>query len=365
MTKQAEVQRKIIDTIVSKDFRGIVLSSVRSGKTRILLTSIKEHNTLENPKVLVFYPNIDVRNAWEDECAKIDCPFEITYSTFISIEKVKEGDWDYVIFDEAHLIPEENKLPIAGEMAKKFKHVIFASGTFTNSTLADLIIHTELPLIVSYTTEKAIADGLISGYTVYINEYSLNPTLTRIFKSGKRIWRNTDVNELERLTKRVTNTSGFAKQLAAISRMRFINSNDSLKEAINYWIKSNPDERFLIFVENETFGKKLNLPMFNSKSKDDSVLKQFQEGKINQLCLIKKGSAGVTYPNLSHILITAINSNGENFEQMLGRSLLKDSTDSKIHVFTTNNQFQLNWLKNALANISEERIIWKNRKVKL
>lgn len=365
MTKQIEVQRKIIDTIVKNDFRGIVLSSVRSGKTRILLTSIKEHNTLAAPKVLVLYPNIDVKNAWTDECEKIGCPFEITYSTFVSIEKVMDGDWDYIVFDEAHLIPDEHKLPIAGAMAKKYKHIIFASGTYTNSTLADLTIHTSLPLIVNYTTERAIADGLISNYTIYVHEYKLCDVTLREFKSGNRRWKNTDVKELERLSNRVSNASGLYKKLAAISRMRFINSNDSLREAIIKWIRENPNERFIVFVENGAFGKKLNLPMFNSKSKDDSVLVNFQEEKINRLCLIKKGSAGVTYPKLDNILITAINSNGETLEQMIGRSLLKDTEHSNIHIFTTNNKFQLNWLENALSNISESRVIWVKKKVKL
>lgn len=365
MTKQAEVQRKIINTIVESDFRGIVLSSVRSGKTRILLTSVKEHNKLPNPKVLVLYPNIDVKNSWLDECEKIGCPFDITYSTFISIEKVMDGDWDYVIFDEAHLIPEENKLPVAGYMARQYKHVIFASGTYTNNTLADIIIHSGLTLIVNYSTERAIADGLINNFTVYIHEYSLNSTAIRTYKAGKRSWRNTDVKELERLTGRVTMTKGLHKKLAAIGRMRFINSNDSLLEAVKNWIAINPDERFLVFVENEAFGLKLNIPMFNSKSKDDSVLKQFQSGEINQLCLIKKGSSGVTYPNLNHILITSINSNGENFEQMLGRSLLKDTPKSNIHVFTTSHSFQLGWLKNALTNISESKIVKLSSKIKL
>jgi superfamily II DNA or RNA helicase len=98
--------------------------------------------------------------------------------------------------------------------------------------------------------------------------------------------------------------------------------------------------------------------MYNSKSKDDSVLQAFISGKINQLCLIRKGSAGVTYPNLDNILITSINSNGENLEQMLGRALLLDTIHSDIHIFTTDKPFQLNWLESALSNIEKSRIIW-------
>lgn len=358
MKEKSKIQREIIDKIIIANCRGIVLSSVRSGKTRILITAIKEHCKTENPKILVLYPNIDIKNSWIDECSKIGCPMDITYSTFISMEKFMDEDWDYCVFDEAHLIPTDNKLPIAGYITKKCKHVIFASGTYNNTTLADLQIHTSLPLIVNYTTEQAIEDGIISDFTVYIHQYQLDPTIKRQFISGKRKWWNTDVKELDRLTNRVENTYGDKKMLAALARMRFINSNKSLTESVLKWIRMNPNKRFLMFTENEAFGKQFNVPMFNSKSVDDSVLKQFQEGTINQLCLIKKGSAGVTYPNLDNILITSINSNGENLEQMLGRALLTDTSHSDIHIFVTNKSFQLKWLNSALSNIPEEKIIW-------
>ncbi len=358
MRTKNQIQKEIVDKILESDFKGIVLSSVRSGKTRILITAIKEHCKGIMPKVLVLYPNIDIKNSWIEECAKIGCPMEITYSTFMSISKVMDGDWDYIVFDEAHLIPEETKLPIAGEMAKKYKHVVFASGTYNTNTLANLMIHTYLPLIVDYSTEDAIEDGIVSNYTVYIHQYELDPSTKRLFISGRRRWWNTDVNELTKLTKRVETSYGDKKMLASLARMRFINSNESLSEAVTKWIKNNSEKRFLMFTENERFGLRFKVPMFNSKSKDDSVLKQFIAGSINQLCLIKKGSAGITYPNLDNILITAINSNGENLEQMLGRSLLVDTIHSDIHIFITDKQFQLNWLRSALENVPIEKIIW-------
>jgi superfamily II DNA or RNA helicase len=278
---------------------------------------------------------------------------------------VSYGDWEYVVFDEAHLIPEEHKLPIAGYMANKYDHVIFASGTYSINTLADIVINTGLPQIVNYTTEDAIADGIISDYTVYIHEYELDTKIRREFKSstGRRKWYNTDIQELARLTANVERLHGQKKMLASLSRMRFINTNQSLIMAIAKWINNNPGKRFIMFTENEAFGKLFGIPMFNSKSKDDSVLKLFQDESINQLCLIKKGSAGITYPNLDNILITAINSNGETLEQMLGRSLLTDTEHSDVHIFVTNKQFQLNWLSSALSNIPDEKIIWLKKPV--
>jgi hypothetical protein len=45
---------------------------------------------------------------------------------------------------------------------------------------------------------------------------------------------------------------------------------------------------------------------------------------------------------------------------MLGRSLLTDTEHSAIHIFTTDKQFQLNWLNSALTNIPDEKIVWIN-----
>jgi superfamily II DNA or RNA helicase len=357
-SKKDLIQERIEKTIVLHNCRGIILSSVRSGKTKMLLESIRKHSKGKEVTIFLAYPNVDIKTSWENEMNRINYHPKMIYSTFVSLEKNMEQEADYYIFDEAHLIPEEHKLPIAGEMAKKYKHVIFASGTYTTSTLADITINTSLPLIVDYSTEQAIEDGIISDYTIYIHQYELDPVTKRQFISGKRKWWNTDVGELDRLTKRVENTYGDKKMLAALSRMRFINTNKSLALNVMRWIRMNPDKRFIIFTENQEFGKQFKIPMFNSKSVDDTILKQFQDGTINQLCLIKKGSAGVTYPNLDNILITSINSNGENLEQMLGRALLTDTEHSDIHIFVTSRPFQLNWLNSALSNIPEEKIVW-------
>ena len=60
--KKDEIQKIIIDKIKKAYFRGIVLASVRSGKTRQLLTAIREmsDNDLDTT-ILVGYPNTDIK----------------------------------------------------------------------------------------------------------------------------------------------------------------------------------------------------------------------------------------------------------------------------------------------------------------
>ena len=354
MTK-TEIQEGIINTIIENNCRGIILSSVRSGKTRILLNCIKKHSKRKDIKVLLLYPNIDIKNSWENECDLIEYYPDITYCTFASISKIEQSGWDYVIFDEAHLLGEENQMPIAGDIAKNNKHVMFASGTYSRETLDGIKYWTKMNIIVNYTTEEAIKDGIVSDFSIFIHEYKLDDSNYIQFGKTKK-WNSTEKKECNRLGNRILKTNGQQKMFAALERMRFINSTNSLFNAVNNWIKTNPDERFILFSSSEKTGEKYKLPMFNSKSKDDSILKDFQQGWIDQLCLIKKASAGVTFPNLSNILITAINSNGENLEQMIGRSLLDDTEHSNIHIFVSTETFQQNWLKKSLESINKNKI---------
>jgi superfamily II DNA or RNA helicase len=69
----------------------------------LLIHSQAFDKKLQQKTILVLYPNIDIKKSWTDECDKMDYHPNITYSTFASIEKVKDKKFDYVVVDEAHL----------------------------------------------------------------------------------------------------------------------------------------------------------------------------------------------------------------------------------------------------------------------
>lgn len=364
MDKKDEIQEIFINQL-SKNFCGINLISVRVGKCRIYLKSIQKHseNYVNNPKILVLYPNTDVKSSWEKECNIINYHPNITYCTYLSIDKVINENWDYVVCDECHLCGEEIQLPKLGELIRRHSNTIIASGTFNNDTLQAIKDNTGLELTINYPTEKAIEDGIIGDFNIIIYQYELDNEILIEFGKKKK-WKSTELRECNRLSKKVDTTYGKEKMFHALGRMRFINSCSSLVGFVNYWINQNKDKRFILFTGDEKVGKRYNLPMYNSKSENDDVLKVFQNEEINQLCLIRKGKQGITYPNLHHILITAIDSNSENLLQAIGRSLLLDYDGkvSIIHIFVSNQPFQQKWLKSALTGINNEKIIWKEIK---
>ena len=166
--------------------------------------------------------------------------------------------------------------------------------------------------------------------------------------------------KLKSMSKKVDESFGKDKMMAALFRMKMINSCQSLIRVVKKWIEDNPDKRFILFTGDEKVGLNYNIPMFNSKSKNNDVLKDFQEYRSNSLCLIKKGGTGVTYEGLDTILITDINSNSETLEQRCGRSLLfEEGKESTVHIFCSLEEFQLRWLENSLKSINPNRISYK------
>ena len=360
MTKN-EIQRIIIDKIKNALFRGIVLASVRSGKTRILLTAIKEMSDNDlSTNILVGYPQVDIKNSWIDESKKLDYYPNIEYSTFKSLHKIQNNKYDYVVLDESHTIPPDNVLPIVSKIVKNNDKVILASGTYSENTLLNLKLSTGLEQIVDYSTDDAINDGIVNNFKVEVYLFKLDNVKSVQF-GGVKTWYSTDYKECQRMSKKVDESFGQDKMMSALFRMKMINSCQSLIRNVQQWIKDNPDKRFILFTGDEKVGMNYNIPMFNSKSKNNDVLKDFQEYRSNSLCLIKKGGTGVTYEGLDTILITDINSNSETLEQRCGRSLLfEEGKESVIHIFCSTEEFQLNWLEKSLKSINPDKITYKN-----
>jgi superfamily II DNA or RNA helicase len=359
MTKN-EIQKIIIDKIKNALFRGIVLVSVRVGKTRIILETIKEiSNNDLNIKVLIGYPNIDIKNSWISETEKLNYYPNIEYSTFKSLKKVQDNKYDFVIFDEGHAIPPDNILPTVSKIVKNNNKCIIMSGTYSEDTLLNLKFSTGLQQIVDYSTDDAINDRIVNDFKVKVHLFKLDNVKSIQF-GGIKKWYSTDYKECLRMSKKLDESFGKDKMMIALFRMKMINSCQSLIKVVKQWIENNPNKRFILFTGDEKVGMNYNIPMFNSKSKNNDVLKDFQEYRSNSLCLIKKGGTGVTYEGLDTILITDINSNSETLEQRCGRSLLfEEDKESVVHIFCSTEDFQIRWLESSLKSINSNRISYK------
>lgn len=365
MTKQDEIQNGIIKKIVKSKFKGIVIASMRSGKTRCAIKAMIESGCKDTSKVLVLYPNIDIKRSWVDECEKLNFNNKIKYSTYKSSYKFIEEKFDYIVMDECHLIaPTENELDNVALICNNNKKVILMTGTLNPDTKLNIVNATGLDVVCNYPIEQAIKDGIVADYKIYVHRFNLEKVKKTKQSAGQKTWMSTDKKESDRLSSKVASAQ-YSKnweglKFAALSRMRFINTCQTLVDNVNKWQDVNKDKRYLLMCADSNVSKKFNIPFFNSKSKDDKNLSNFIEGKIDKLALVRKSTTGLTYPNLDTVVITNIDSNSENLLQKLSRSLLLDceNKEANIHVFISTELYQNKWFEKATADVPESKIIF-------
>ena len=71
-SKRDIIQEKIEKIIIENNCNGIILSSVRSGKTKMILTSIRKHSQGKDINILVSTPQVDIMHSWIEECKKLN-----------------------------------------------------------------------------------------------------------------------------------------------------------------------------------------------------------------------------------------------------------------------------------------------------
>ena len=238
MDIQQKIQLSIEKDIKKNNFRGIIVVAMRTGKTRICLNVVK--NNFKNPKILVMYPNVDIKSSWEKECEKLNYHPNITYSTYKSSKKYINEKFDIIFMDEIHLIaPTENELENVSLITKNNSNCILMTGTLNNNTKDDIVSATGLNIISNYPLEQAIKDGIVANYNVYVHRFKLNSEKRVKMKGKVKEWYSTDKKECDRLSGKILehkkNNEYDKLKFAALNRMRFINTCNSLVEKVNEW----------------------------------------------------------------------------------------------------------------------------------
>jgi hypothetical protein len=157
----------------------------------------------------------------------------------------------------------------------------------------------------------------------------------------------------------VKETTGKTKMFATFNRMRWINTCYSAEKKLKEVLNSIKDERHVVYVATTDFLDNLPLNPYHSKLKSDN-LKLFINEEINNIGLIEMAKSGVTFPKTKNIVVANVNSNSEKFFQKGGRGLLNDGGVATIHIISSKESFQLNWLNSALTDVPPNKIKYAN-----
>ena len=355
-----EIQQLAVEKYLSGNKKTLFNLSVRLGKTRVGIMIMQK---LEAKKVLILYPNVKIKESWENEFLKMNwVPNIIHYSTYRSMEHADDV-YDIIIGDEVQLMSISNLISL-DRMLDDNKRFLGLSGTYSSDTKQDLLDYCGLSISYEYTTEEAVKDGIVNDYNVIIKQFDLSGTLGewKKKKDGSKYFQTEKTK-----SKQLTNALEYAKirgaeavKFAAFNRMRWVNRCPSLRHNIVLLLSQLKDKKVLLFGGETSFIDDVGIKTHHSKNESLNNLQKFIDGEINQLGLVNIGSTGITFNNLDTIIITNINSNCENLFQKLARSLLKEEgKHSTIYILCSTEDYQQKWLKKGISEIPKEKISYE------
>lgn len=334
---------------------GILHLCPRFGKIR---TSIHILNYMNNPKVLIAYPDNKIKESWKADFDELQYNDEnVTYTTHLSLKKHTKELYDIVIIDEIHLLSEA-QIVSCEELFRKNLNILGLTGTLSKTTEQTLKQELKLPVIAEYSIETGIKEGVITDYEITVITVPLDNVTPLRF--GAKI--KTEKKQFDAFTwiiNKMQREYGDA-MFMRLNRMRIIQNSIAKLNKTKQLLAKHPNERILVFCGVTKVADKLGIPSYHSKTSDKNIFTDFAEGKGNHLAVVRIGNTGITYKPLHRVIINYFDSNGENLAQKINRCMAFEynNPDKKAHIYiiSTNEPVELKWLSKALEFFDQKKI---------
>ena len=343
-------REEINNLLQSIDNKEIILElSTGYGKT---LASLQYINKTNPNKILIVIPRLVLINNWKDEINKWgynELLDNITFTTYVSLQKHKDKEWSHIILDEAHHLSERCK-EILVEMKSDYK--LFLSATLKRElkywirttypkvklitvSLKDAIENEVLPdpkiLLIPLTldnfnsTEILVKKNKKTSLTIdcfykdrwkYMKLYNCN------IKCTPQQYYNEISQEIEYWKKQ----SMFKKALefkwlkCCNDRLKWLSNQKN--DIVITILKHLKDYRVLTFCNSIEQTEKLGKFCINSKNKSSlKHLELFNEGKIKHITSVAMLDEGCNLTQCKVGLFAMLNSSDRMIFQRLGRIL--------------------------------------------
>lgn len=360
------VQKEILESLVYPT-KSILLLSPRIGKTYLGIKYIK-NNKLK--KVLWVTPSVKLRDT--------DIPNEFIYwkaksylskTTIICYHSLAniEGDYDLIIYDELQALTPANIEPLFnGKITTKA--ILGLTGTMPKHDEKLLIIK-KLGLTIEkeITIDEAVEGNMVADYKVNVLEVPLNASDKNI-KAGTKAkpFMTTEFANYQYLSKNIARMMFHSDkrmlQFAILKRLRFIYNSltklDTAKKLIKYL-----GGRTLIFCGSIEHAESITKQTYHSKT-NQVYLNKFLNEEIDLLACVNAGGTGFTYKNVDNFIIVQADSNKSGaFIQKLARSLLlQEGYTANIWIISLQGTQDEQWITNALQDLDQSKIEYKNIK---
>ena len=347
-------QREYVEKFLDSE-GGILNLCPRFGKTKVGIDILKE---LNSDKVLIAYPDINIKSSWEQEMKRLHYANpNVVFTSFLSLKKHVQSSWDIIIVDEIHLLSGAQILEL-----DKYKGLILGmTGTLSSDTERIFRESLDLRVIAKYPMEQAIKEGVVCDYEINVKLCKLDNKIKKEYKTKTR----TEKEQFEAYGKVIEKLSKEGKDpfFLRLARMRIIQSSIGKINATRELLDKFEDERVLVFCGLIDTANTLGCPVFSSKSSGNQ-LKDFASGKGSHLAVVKLGNTGITYKPLNKVVINYFDSNPENLAQKINRCMSMEygnpEKKASIWLICTDEQVEIKWLKKALEFFESSKIKYES-----
>lgn len=350
-------QKEFSDIFLQMKSNGILYLCPRFGKCRVGINILK---AVDNPKVLIAYPEENIKNSWIKDFNETNFDYSnVSFTTFRSLHKQMEEVYDLIIVDEIHLLSDA-QIEVLRCIIKKGIRVLGLTGTMSNWTKTLLKRMLGMQVLASYSIFQAIEEGIIPDYSITIKIVPLDKKDKFLF--GKKT--KTEKAHFDAYSWAIDKTMENNKDtmFLRLARMRLLQKSVAKLKETKKLIQTFINERLLVFSGLIDIADSLGITSYHSKKKEKSIFSDFMEGKIPHLAVVDIGAVGSTYKPLSKVIINYFDSNPENLAQKIFRCMSMEYNNpnkkADIWIISSNEKVELDWLKKSLEFFDEKKIIY-------
>lgn len=361
-----EIQSKAIEATEGHKRCGLGLAT-GVGKTLVGLIHMEKNSTpLMN--ILVVAPKTAIINEWKAQAIKFnktELLKNITFTTYLSLNKHNPADFNLVYLDECHSLLNSHR-----DFLENFKGGILGlTGTppKRKGTEKSDLVDQFCPIVYSYVTDEAIDAKILNDYKIIVHQLKLGTVKNVKVATKGANFMTTEQANYAYWTNRIQNSGGGKSlQMARIMRMKALMEYPS-KELYAKILAKDIKSKCIIFANTQEQADRLCLHSYHSNNQQsESNLEMFKLGQINKLSCVLQLSEGVNIPNLKQGIILHAYGNERKSAQRIGRLLRLNPDDTAIvHILCYMDTVDENWVKEALENYDQSKVFWKDYNITL
>ena len=361
MSKREEIQQQALDIALKYKRCGLGIS-MGVGKTLIGLRYLSHLQELNMHKlnVLVVAPKLSIFDTWKDDAAKFGIDQrvmdQITYTTYLSLNKFNPHDYDIVVLDECHSLLGSHEPFLANYQGR----ILGLTGTPPRyaHTEKGMMVSKYCPILYKYITDDAVEDNILNDYRIIVHKMPLSTlnSIPVVLKNNN--FYTSEKKSYEYWTKRIIEAdTKKQEQIASVMRMRVM-MDFKTKETYAKYLLNEIEDKCIVFCNTQAQADRVCKHSVHSENPEaEANLDMFKKDKIDKLSCVLQLNEGVNIPNLRAGIIMHAYGNERKSSQRIGRLLRLNPDDRAIvHILCYSGTVDERWVAEALRDLDPTKI---------